>query len=174
MKRALVAALVVVAALVGWWLWATFHRPAPEGDTGVVETVREVTLYFARPDASGLVPEPRSIEAGTSSADNLRRTMEALVAGPREGGVRVLPSSARLLGVYIRNKTAFIDFSREISDDFAGGTAGERMMISSVVQTACGNFPEVDGVRLLVEGREVDTIGGHLRVSGRLVPGEWR
>jgi spore germination protein GerM len=80
----------------------------------------------------------------------------------------------RLLAVFIHDKTAYLDFSREIIDDFSGGTAGEYMLVSSVVQTACGNFPEVEAVRITVEGEEVDTVGGHLYISRVLRPEEWR
>ena len=100
--------------------------------------------------------------------------IEALIGGPVEGGTATLPASVRVRGVFINDKEAVIDFSSELVDDFAGGTTAEYMLISSLVQTVCANFPQVEAVRILVEGEEVETVGGHLSAAGPLAPRQWR
>ena len=76
--------------------------------------------------------------------------------------------------IYIRERTAYVDFSREIVDGFTGGSAGEYLLVASLVQTVCANFRDIDAVRILVEGEDVDTIGGHLDVSRPIRPKDWR
>jgi germination protein M len=174
-KRLLIVGLVVaVAAVVIVLLSRRAEEPTQPGVTVEAERVREVTLYFGSRDANSLVPEGRRIAASDNVTENLRKTLEQLISGPTQGAVATVPSSVRVLAVFIHDETAYLDFSQEIIADFWGGTAGEYMLISSIVHTACGNFPEVGGVRILVEGEEVDTIGGHLYISRVLRPEDWR
>lgn len=173
-KAATIAIAIMVIVVLGWYIRERISGPSHRGDAGKVETIREVTLYFGSIDGGSLVAEHRQISSTRNVLENLRRVIEALVGGPEGDGVASLPASARLRGVFIHDRTAFIDFSQEIVDDFAGGTTAEYVLISSLVQTACGNFPEVDAVRILVEGEEVNTIGGHLLMSRPLKVQEWR
>jgi spore germination protein GerM len=173
-KAAIIAVAVMVIVVLGWYIHERISVPSRPGDAGEVETTREVTLYFGSHDGGSLVAEHRQIISSRAVLENLRRVIEALLGGPRGDGVASLPASARLRGVFIHDRTAFLDFSQEIVSDFAGGTTAEYVLISSLVQTACANFPEVDAVRILVEGEEVNTIGGHLLMSRPLKAQEWR
>jgi spore germination protein GerM len=174
-KRVLLIGLVVVAVVVILVLVGRRTKEEAEPDLAVeAERVREVTLYFGSRDANGLVAEHRRIAASDDVLQSVRKVIEELISGPAQGGIPTIPSSVRLLAVFVHDKTTYLDFSREIIDDFSGGTAGEYMLISSVVHTACGNFQEVEAVRILVEGEEVDTVGGHLYISRVLRPEEWR
>jgi spore germination protein GerM len=166
--------IVVVAACAVWLVLRQRQGPAPTEEAGQVEKVRDITLYFASADGSSLVPEYRQIASSPGTVENLRRVIEAVISGPEDGGMPTVPSSVRVRAVYIHDKTAYLDFSSEIVDDFSGGTTAEYLLISSIVQTACANFPEVEAVRILVEGEERDTLGGHLRVSKVLRPEQWR
>jgi spore germination protein GerM len=174
-KRTVVLLIVLVAVTLSVWLiWRRATEPLRREEVAEIERTREVTLYFGSDNASSLQSEYRQIASSDKVLDNLRRVIEELISGPREGAVPTLPSSARVRGVFIHDKTAFIDFSEEIIEDFSGGTAAEYMLVTSLVQTVCANFYEVETVRVLVEGEEVDTIGGHLLISKPLRPQEWR
>jgi spore germination protein GerM len=166
--------LLVIVVLAGWFLIRQQPGPVPPEEAGEVETVRDVTLYFGSNDAATLVPEYRQIASTSRLLENLRRVIEAVIHGPEEGGVATVPPSVRVRAVYVHDKTAFLDFSREIVDEFVGGSAAEYILVASIVQTVCGNFPEVEAVRILVEGEELDTLGGHFRISRSLLPGDWR
>ena len=175
MQRFLIELIVVIAAVAVFWLIrGRFAAPPQEEETLEAEKVRTVTLYYGSADGSSLVPEVRTLPSKEKALDNLRNLVEALVAGPREGGVGTIPASVRLRGVFIHDKTAVIDFSSELVGDFNGGSTAEYMLISSLVQTVCGNFPQVEAVRILVEGEEIETVGGHISVARPLLPREWR
>jgi germination protein M len=175
LKRLIViAVLVVVAASVFWLIrWRLVAPPLPE-ETAEVQRVRTVTIYFGSPDGTSLIAEHRTVPSSDNVSDNIRTVIEALISGPHEGAVATLPASVRVRGVFLFEKTAVIDFSKELVDDFSGGTTAEFMLISSLVQTVCANFPEVESVRILVEGEEAETIGGHLSTARVLRPQEWR
>jgi spore germination protein GerM len=166
--------VVVISAAVLWLVRVRLGAPPPEEEITEAEKVRTVTLYFGSADGSSLVHEVRTLPSQEKPLDNLRKLVEALIAGPREDGIGAIPASVRLRGVFLHEKTAVIDFSGEIVGDFSGGSTSEYILISSLVQTICGNVPQVEAVRILVQGEEVETIGGHISVAKPLRPQEWR
>jgi germination protein M len=175
MRRLAVVLILIAMGLVAVVLLRdVIKKPAgPEGTAALV-SVKVVTLYFGSPDGSSLVAEPREIKAGGDVLGDLRVVLGALLAGPTGEGTALLPREAAVKAIYIRDRTAYVDFSREIIDGFTGGSAGEYLLVASLVQTICTNFPDIDAVRILVDGGDVDTIGGHLDISGVLHPNDWR
>lgn len=174
-KLVVVIVIIIVCIAVAWQVWRRMSKePEVAPPVDISQRTITVTLYFGSRDAKGLVPESRELKARDDAIGDLRGVVEALISGPQDGGVPALPSATRLLGAYISEDTAYLDFSSEIMDVSTGSTAGEYILIASVVNTVCSNFDEVDAVRILVEGKEVDSLGGHLLISGPLRPSEWR
>jgi hypothetical protein len=175
MRKVVVICIVVVLAVGSLVLLREVLR-RPEGPPGAAKPVpvRVVTLYFGSEDGTRLVAEELEIAASEEALDGLRPVLEALATGPIRKGVALFPAGTSLHGVYITGRTAYVDFSRQLVEEFAGGSSGEYLLVASIVQTVCSNFRELDSVRLLVDGKEVDTIGGHLNVSDPLRPKDWR
>jgi len=173
-KIVLVLVLVALVAAAVWLGLSRAKRPAAPGEAAPPESLMTVTLYFGAADGSGLVPEARGVEYSDSDLKNLTRVVEALLAGPAGGGVVLVPAGTTAKGVYIDDKTAYIDFSQELIAGFPGGSTTEYLLVASIVQTVCGAFAHIDAVAILVNGEEVDTIGGHLDVSRPLHPKDWR
>jgi spore germination protein GerM len=174
-RRAIFVIVLVALVVTGAWVGLVkMKKPAGPGQVAEPKSVRTVTLYFGSTDARSLVPEYRDVAASDKLLDNLRVLVEALISGPTGSAVGLFPRAVTVRGVYINGKTAYIDFSRELIGDFAGGSAGEYLLVASLVQTICANFPEVASVVVLVGGEEVNTIGGHLDVSKPLSPKDWR
>jgi germination protein M len=167
---------ILVALVVGALLLVrdVFQKPPGPERVTAPETVKTVTLYFGSVDGSSLVAESRDIKVTDDPLEDLRRVVEALIGGPTGDGVQTFPREVAVKGVYIADRTAYIDFSKQLVDNFAGGSAGEYLLVASLVQTVCANFQEIDSVCLLVEGKSVDTIGGHMDVSRALNPKDWR
>ena len=93
-----------------------------------------------------------------------RRLMEALSAGPQSGLARTLPKDATIRAVFVEGKTAYVDFSREISISHPGGILSELMTIYSVVNTLVLNVDAVDTVKLLIAGQDAETLAGHVDI----------
>jgi spore germination protein GerM len=175
LRRLIVVLVVVLCAAAAYWIVrGRVGAPPPPEPEGEGEKVRVVTLYFGSPDGTSVVAEQRTIPSSEKDTDNLRNLVESLISGPREGGTATLPSSVRLRGLYLHEETAVIDFSAELVEDFSGGTTAEYMLVASLVQTICANFPRVEAVRILVEGEEIESLGGHLSIAGPLRPQQWR
>ncbi len=162
----LLAAVVVVTGIV--LLLVSDREPVLEVEsTGVIEEevgpgVQTVVLTFADRAANRMVTEEREIVVPDDRPGRARRILEELARGPETRGVGTIPPGVRVISVIFDDTGgAYVDFSRELVDNHPGGSAGEIFTIRSVVATLAGNFPEVRSVKLLVEGREIETIAGH-------------
>lgn len=169
MKAVVVALIVVAIALI--FVLRDREPPAEIPEGGVLEEeigrgIQSVTLVFADRAASGVVEERREIAVPRDRAGRAKRILSELAAGPTQSGVRTLPYGTRVLSVFFDEQGGvFVDFSRELVDNHPGGSTGELLTIRSVVQTLATNFPDIESVRFLVEGEEVETIAGHIDAS---------
>jgi spore germination protein GerM len=171
-------ALVAVALVLVLW-----EREGSEDleQGGAIEEelgrgVQSVVVVFADPSASRLVEEQREIEVPEDKAMRARRILEELARGPSGGGsVRALPAGTEIRSVVFNDRGgAFVDFTRELVENHPGGSTGELLTIKSVVQTLARNFPEVREVTFLVEGREIETIAGHIDATVPFTVSQYR
>ena len=81
-----------------------------------------------------------------------------------KGMVNIIPKKAKLKSVKVKNGIATVDFSEDLVKNFAGGSTGEEMLAGSIVNTLT-EFPEVKSVQIIIEGKEVDSLAGHLDTS---------
>lgn len=125
-----------------------------------------VYLYFSDKEPPFLRGEERSaLRPGSDDpAVFCRRLMQALSDGPKSGLARTLPRDAEIRAVFVEGKTAYIDFSREISVSHPGGILSELMTIYSVVNTLVLNVDAVDTVKLLIAGQDAETLAGHVDI----------
>lgn len=123
----------------------------------------ELTLYFASPDAQRLVPERRRVPAERA---NPKGALLELIRGPAPGSslVRTLPPDERLLGFRVQGTLATVDLGPEIRTAAASGTAGEVLVVFSIVNTLT-EWSQIKSVRILIDGRAIDTLTGHLELS---------
>lgn len=128
------------------------------------ETVtEEITLYFGDDQAEYLIPEHRTVqvEKNASSEKLVQVIVNELIAGPKDESLRpTIPPETRLLSVEINNNTAKLNFKEEIRTKHWGGSAGETMTITSIVNTVT-ELNNIDKVQILIEGEIQDTLIGH-------------
>ncbi len=123
-------------------------------------------VYFLRITDRGveLIPTKRQVPAESPA----RAALEELIAGPLpEGCISPLPDGTRLRGVKVKDGLATADFSEELVKRFPGGSSNEAATVYSIVNTLT-SLPGVEKVQILVGGRVVDSIGGHVDVSSPL------
>ena len=175
------AVLVVLAGVI--WLWFAFgpgraprlatERLAPLASE--LEGIRGVTLYFAVPGSDSLAAEYRDVVVKDRPADRVRAIYRELLAGSSAGLESPFPTGVDLLNAYYTSRgTLYLDWNRALVQSYRGGTGRERQILGSIVLTAAENLPDVTEVALLVEGRPVETIGGHFDVMTPLQVSAWR
>ena len=123
----------------------------------------QVNVYYPRNDGTGLIAVSRKVN--TEKDDKYTAAMKSLLAGTKEKAqTNVIPKKAKLRSVTVKDGVATVDFSKELEQNFSGGSTGEEMLIGSIVNTLT-DFPEVQKVQILIEGASVETLSGHMDLS---------
>ena len=123
-----------------------------------------VKVYY--PDDAGinLVPVKRTVEI-KSDDEKYFAAVNLLITYPAEKDLTtIFPKNAKINSVKFENGTVFVDFDKNITKSFAGGSTSEELLVNSVVKTLT-EFKEVKQVRFLVEGKEIETLSGHMDLS---------
>ncbi len=125
------------------------------------KTSVEVSLYFADSAGQKLVREDRSIAKVEGIA---RETMEELLQGPANvESIEVFPAGTRLLDINLKpDGLCIIDLSSEACQ--VANRSQEQLMIEAVTKTL-GQFPAVQQVTFMINGENVDRIGGYVDLS---------
>jgi len=82
---------------------------------------------------------------------------------PLAEGVSGIPLSVKLLGLYKDEaQMLYIDLSDEVRRNFQGDALSEYLLLKGLYESLVSNIPDFQDVKILVEGRELETLGGHL------------
>lgn len=122
-----------------------------------------VQLYFSSKDGKYLVKEEHKI---TKLNDNLQQAKEIineLIKGSKSKDLfPTIPEGTQIRELYFHENTAYLNFSSALIKNHPGGSSAEIHTIFSIVNTLTFNFPKIKYVQILVEGREIETIAGHI------------
>lgn len=119
-----------------------------------------VTLYFPDKQAMYVVPEQREV---TKDEPIEETVVKELMKGPKTPDLAktTIPEEAKLLSVEIKDKIAYVNFSRELVEKHVGGSTGEMMTILPIVNSLT-ELPQIEKVQFLVEGKKEKTLAGHI------------
>ena len=117
---------------------------------------------------------PASLEATTIelplSADPVERSKQlilALMANAPSTSQRTLPPDALLLAFYLQpGGTGVADFSDALSAETPSGIQSEQLAVDSIARTLGANVNVIHQLKILIHGQEVETLAGHLDLSG--------
>lgn len=122
-----------------------------------------IHLYFANKENSFLIAEKRLLVQPDDPAQMGKLIIESLIKGPKEGLMRTISSDATLRALFVtEDKIAYADFSSVIREEHPGGCKSEIITIYSIVNSLILNIPEIDVVKILIDGRESMTLAGHI------------
>ncbi|HXG90521.1 MAG TPA: GerMN domain-containing protein [Vicinamibacterales bacterium] len=180
-RRRLLAgvAIGIVATALGWALMSGLSRllrktePAPLTDAATQQTTPanapaipkiKATLFFASENGSGLTAVEQDIPLAEGNVAQARALVEAqLTAMPPAPLVSTIPEGTKLRGLYVSEKNeAFVDLDATVRDKHPGGSMNELFTVYTIVNAITANLPDVQQVQLLIDGREVDTLSGHV------------
>jgi hypothetical protein len=159
----LVAGLIAVAVLGPRWL-ATLPEEAAQGvtETGEVRKIR-ARLFYVDEQGTGLSGVEQEVLYGEGTAEQARRIIEAQIAPAPAPHVSAIPAGTKLRTVFFtKTGEIYVDLSADLQTNHPGGTTNETLTVYALVSALTSNLPAVTGVQILVEGKEVDTLAGHL------------
>jgi spore germination protein GerM len=74
-----------------------------------------------------------------------------------------VPPGTTLRALFMTDRgDAYVDLSREAAEAHGGGTLNEMLTIYTIVHALTVNLPAVESVQILIEGKEVPTLAGHV------------
>lgn len=122
----------------------------------------QLTIYFASQDGRYIVPQIYTV---AKNDQPLKTAVEMLLAGPKSTEVLpVFPNEVKLKNITVKDHIAYVDFNDKLIKNKVGGSAGEMLLVGALVDTLT-EFPNVKKVQILVEGKKIETISGHMDTS---------
>jgi hypothetical protein len=159
LAAALVALIVVGPRFLG--------APPPEEAAAPppATEVRKIhaRLLYVSEDGLRLTAVEREVLFGEGATEQAKRIIEAQVAPVTPPLVSAIPLGTKVKTVFVTEKgEAYIDLSPEVRANHPGGTTNEILTAYTLVGALTLNLPKITGVQILVDGKEVDTLAGHL------------
>jgi len=179
-KIVIVAVILIIAASAGWLASRYYfggEKPLVEDSERKgkqdfpmppsAEIKVPVTIFY--PSDSGMTKEERTLAANALpvklAESLLQEYFSAFKSGLKNTVVR---------GVYEdRNKVLYVDLSDEFRRNLQGDARYEYYLLKSFYQTLAVNIPGISDVKLLIEGREIESVGGHMQTLFPLREAVW-
>jgi len=169
-----IAAIAIIAVLVGalmfwqsprWASRATTRASAAPSPMAPAPPGRKIKarLFYVADDGMRLTSVERDIAYGEGTVEQAREIVAAQIAPVVEPLVSAVPPGTALRAVFLtEGGEAYVDLSREVMTAHPGGTQNELLTVYTIVNALTINLPAVTAVQLLVDGKEVDTLSGHI------------
>ncbi|HEX5070687.1 MAG TPA: GerMN domain-containing protein [Vicinamibacterales bacterium] len=169
MKVAIGSGVVLLAG--GLWLvtlvpgWLS-HEP---GSTREVQTPEaasarriQATLFYVSEDGAELVPSTRDVPYGATASEQARQIVMAQLKAPAQGFVSPIPEGTSVRGVFMGGHgELYVDLSPEVLHH-PGGSLDEALTVYAIVNAVTTSLPDVTAVQILIDGKEVDSLAGHI------------
>lgn len=169
-----IGAGVLLLGLLGWAVTRGLERlaegppaaePTAAGPSAPPPGVPHITatLFYGSADGQALVPVRREVAFADGIVPQGREILAAQLQGAPAPHVSVIPEGTSLRAFYVTDKgDAFVDLSAEASSGHAGGSSTELLTVFAIVNAVTANLPTIQRVQILIDGREVDTLAGHV------------
>jgi len=132
----------------------------------ILEKRKEIVLYFSDRNGEYLIGEKREILKKNDVKEEAKETIIELIKGPKGKLTPTLPPKTKLLAIQLNEEgVAKVNFNKSLSKDHPGGSSAEIMTTYSIVNSLTLNFPKIKQVQILVEGKPIETIAGHLSLK---------
>jgi hypothetical protein len=171
------AVTVLLVAVLGMSLYAWHIRgraaaPAFSLDTRPVEPpvagpTEQVTLFVAYDDVGVLHAQSARIPLPSVRQQRAEELLRALLALYLDkSSPHPIPPGSDVRSVYLVDPgLAVIDLNAAFADGHRSGVLEEELTVASLIQTLSANLPGILKVKILVEGKERQTLAGHADLS---------
>lgn len=165
---------VLLIGLLAWGVMRSLERLAgiqPAPDQVVAEPSAPppgvpritATLFYGSADGGALVAVRREVALAEGTVPQAREILEAQLQSAPEPYATVIPEGTALRAFYATERgDAFVDLSPEVSTKHSGGSSTELLTVYAIVNAVAANLPTIQRVQILIDGREVDTLAGHV------------
>jgi spore germination protein GerM len=110
-----------------------------------------------------LVAVDREVEYGEGTVEQASRILEMQLGAAPAPYRSAIPEGTKLRAVFVSGLgEAYVDFSSEMDTKHPGGSLNELLTVYTIVNALTTNLPAITAVQILVDGKEVDSLAGHV------------
>jgi len=177
-RHLLIAIVVLVAAVLGLTVYALHMRtvasttPVASVDPRslappVAGPTERVVLFLAHDEDGSLRPVSAQIPMPSNRQQRAEELLRALLSIYLDkASPHVLGAGAEVRSVFLVDPgVAVIDVNSAFADTHRSGVLVEELTVTSLIHTISANTPGVLKVKILVDGKERDTLAGHADLS---------
>ena len=173
-----IAMAVLLLAVLGLSLY-TWHMRTVAVSTPVASTdtrplappvagpTERVTLFVAHDDNGNLRAEAAQIPLPSGRQQRAEELLRALLSLYLDkSSPHALGSGAEIRSVFLIDPgVAVIDLNSAFADTHRSGVLVEELTVASLIHTISANTPGILKVKILVDGKERETLAGHADLS---------
>ena len=112
-----------------------------------------------------LITEERKIKRQPSIPAMAGAIVEEFLKGSLDNQDSLIPTGVKLLNTYMgRDGILYIDFSDELRRNFQGDAYSEFLLLSGLYESIISNLAGIEDIKVLVEGKEIESLGGHISI----------
>jgi hypothetical protein len=138
---------------------------APGISTPTDVKVQTKIYWAAGPDK--IAPVQVAMALSADPVKRAKQVLSELIENPPTADQRTIPADAVVLGFYLLpDGTAIADFSDALATESPSGILSEEMAVDSIRLTLENSVPGLTRLKILIHGQEVDTLAGHLDLTG--------
>ena len=170
-----IAVMALAAVGLSVYTWRARGRavplePAAESRTvapPVAGATEQVTLYVAYDDPGLLLPQAAVIPLPGGRQQRAEELLHSLIdLYVSKTSPHPLGPGADVRAVYLVDPgLAVIDLNSAFAEGHRSGIFVEELTVVSLVETLTANVPGITRVKILVDGKEQDTLAGHADLS---------
>jgi spore germination protein GerM len=128
-------------------------------------------IWFSDQQERFLVGEKRYIFKENDAAAQAKEVIKALLDGSKNGNVNTFPAGVSIRDVKIDDTgIAYVNFTKSLTKLHPGSSSSEMASINSLTISLTENVPEVKKVKILMEGKEITSIKGHISTQKAFLP----
>jgi spore germination protein GerM len=133
----------------------------------VAGPTERVTLFVAHDEDGSLRPTAAQIPLPSGRQQRAEELLRALLALYLDkSSPHVLGSGAEIRSVFLVDPgLAVIDLNSAFADTHRSGVLVEELTVASLIHTVSANTPGILKVKILVDGKDRDTLAGHADLS---------
>jgi germination protein M len=121
------------------------------------------SLFYVSEDGLRLMAVDREVPFGEDASAQARLLIEEQLKPAPPPFAQALPPGTALRALFLTTQgDAFVDLSKDASSRHTGGSLDELFSVYAIVNVLTVNLPAIARVQILVDGKEVDTLAGHI------------
>jgi hypothetical protein len=169
-----VVIIFVIAAAAGIYIWSMMRSSSVPLNTVVpsktaigqqirLEEPLTIVLYFP---LDGMLVSGSAAVKRQPDAQSQAREILAVMLGDQRAGQTALLKDVKLREIYLdASGTAYVDLASVQHKEIRTSAWDELAALYAVVNTLVQNIEEIKRVRVLLDGREAQTLAGHIDLS---------